>query len=256
MNMLARIAATGFVAAFAMPASALTTTTYTVALTPPITFGALVGTQVPTTIAYVPVTGRTIIIPKLALATRQTITKVTIELLTTLTSDPTNNNRIVNGTGAVKNYTIVNSSATTLSGPLPTGSALSLIGNNTVSTTATGIVGRATALLSWSSPQVTSTQIYSTGNLNPFDAFGASTSFLLNLGATGSNTTTQNGSGNFDRYIKSLITTTVRVSYESREWIPGDPPVPEPATWMTMIAGFGIVGAAMRRRRIGGFAAR
>ena len=29
----------------------------------------------------------------------------------------------------------------------------------------------------------------------------------------------------------------------------GDPAVPEPATWAFMIAGFGLVGAAMRRRR-------
>jgi len=42
---------------------------------------------------------------------------------------------------------------------------------------------------------------------------------------------------------------SVTYSGKLRPYIPWSPPVPEPASWMMMIAGFGAVGASMRRRR-------
>ena len=71
-----------------------------------------------------------------------------------------------------------------------------------------------------------------TGNVN----------FLLNL---------QNGrSASTDRPFNAGYLDYSKLTINTRVVDPGPDPIPEPATWAMMISGFGLVGAAMRRRRV------
>ena len=89
-----------------------------------------------------------------------------------------------------------------------------------------------------------------------FGTFGHSpVTFTLSNGHSSTLTATGSGYITFDtftsneRFSSVLLTTTDgvlnigSVSYDTA-------PVPEPASWMLMIGGFGAIGAAMRRRRV------
>jgi hypothetical protein len=253
-------AAAAFVAA--VPAAAVVTTTVIGTSQIGISTGALPNSNLTATYSAGQVN---VLVPRLSLATRQTITRVFIELLI----DSTTTGTLTNGTGdqSPRTYRLANSFTGSLVGALPGGSTLNFaptFQNETNSVVASG--GQTVAVnFASGAPQLVASQLITGTNLSlfnanpnlttPFDEF-----FRLTFNITGTNvasrprypTTGVIPSGNigqFNRTLQSFVNATVRVHYESREWIPGDPPVPEPATWMMMITGFGLIGAMMRRQR-------
>ena len=268
MNMLARIAATGLVAAIAVPASAVTTVVTSAVSTASVNTGTLANSNLT---AIYSAGSSVVLVPRLSLATRQTITKVTIELLIGTTTT----GKLTNGTGdrSPRTYRLANSFSGTLSGALPTGTNLVVNPAFTSETNSVQASGGQTVAVNFGSgpAQVVSTTVLTAGNLNLFNAnpyiaapFDEVFRMVLAVNGTSVASRPRDSSGvvpsgnigSFNRVLTTFINTSTRVTYESRDWIPGDPPVPEPATWMTMIAGFGLVGAMMRRRRIAGIATR
>lgn len=259
MNRFLLIGAIGTVLA-ATPAAAVVVTSYTV--NQGIAFNQLTGSHQPRVQAFTPfgvdALGRvTILLPKLNLLTRQTITRITIELVTNLANDPRGINRVTNGTGATKNYTIVSNATTSLSGTLGStaGGGITRFGTTNSVTTRISQAGGLATDITYASANASNSFFRAAApgiNLNGLQVLaGGAASILTYLTPTGHNDTTlSSGSGAFQRQLKAMVNTTVRVHYESRAWVPNtDPPVPEPGIWMTMILGFGVIGAAMRRRR-------
>ncbi|WP_310496628.1 PEPxxWA-CTERM sorting domain-containing protein [Sandarakinorhabdus sp.] len=245
----------------ASPAAAVTTVVTSATSAATVNTGALANSNL--TAAYT-AANAIVLVPRLALATRQTITSVKIELLISTTTTGT----LTNGTGdqSVRTYRLANSFAGTLVGKLPTGTVQTFNPSFTSETNNVQAAGRQTANVNFTSgaPQLVSTITLTGGNLNFFNrnAFLADPFddvFKMTLNMTGNSVASRprdaNGvvpSGNigaFNRVLTTIINSSVRVTYVSREWIPGDAPVPEPASWAMMIAGFGLIGASMRRRR-------
>lgn len=72
---------------------------------------------------------------------------------------------------------------------------------------------------------------------------GGTSNFLLNLQGPGINAL---GGTNFNAAILDFA----RLTINTATTVPGPDPIPEPASWAMMIAGFGLSGTALRRRRL------
>ncbi len=98
----------------------------------------------------------------------------------------------------------------------------------------------------------------------PFQPFGVTVDFHDNFGGVYSTSGVQIGNGSNwfsaialdSQWINKVVITTAGDVSDVRQIrvggignIPTGGVVPEPATWMMLIAGFGLVGSAMRRRR-------
>lgn len=188
----------------------------------------------------------TIMLPRFAL-TNRVLQSVTIRFLTELSSAAGFENR----TGTSKGpYTANFTTTATLSGSLPNAAAVNLVAaansSGSVATLArfdgiSNYAGTSGARVTIA-PVTSATQsVTYTSNLGAFVSAQA-TSFALSVTAAGTALVpNQQALGNHDEELGGSQSIQVFIDYISD-------PLPEPSTWAMFIAGFGLIGTALRRR--------
>lgn len=178
----------------------------------------------------------------------QVLESFTIDLLVRLTGSA----GVENLTGSAKGpYNIDLSVATTL-----TRAGVSLLANATSPTQTiaslarydrvSDFAGTSGSTITGFSGSGSASQLI-TADLAPYTGSGT---VAFTVDGTGTSTITGSGLGTFLSLVQTFVDATVTLTYVSRDFVPPPPSeVPEPASWLMMIAGFGAIGGGLRRRR-------